>query len=176
MKAIPDGVVSNHLVRRAQPGTLIQLDQAQGDFVLPDPARAKVLFLTAGSGITPVMGMLRDGALTAADVVLVHSAPTAGRRHLRRRAARAWPPRARSGWSSGTPTPTACSTSTELDDLVPDHCERQTWACGPIGLLDAVEEHWAGRRRRRAAAHRAVPADGRLARRGRHGHLQHAPA
>lgn len=33
----------------------------------------------------------------------------------------------------------------ELDDLVPDHAERQTWACGPIGLLQAVEEHWAAR-------------------------------
>ena len=26
---------------------------------------------------------------------------------------------------------------------MPDHAERETWACGPIGLLDAVEEHWA---------------------------------
>lgn len=29
-----------------------------------------------------------------------------------------------------------------LDELVPDWAERETWACGPAGLLDAVEEHW----------------------------------
>ena len=30
-----------------------------------------------------------------------------------------------------------------LDELVPDWRERETWACGPIGLLDAMESHWA---------------------------------
>ncbi|GAA2995840.1 hypothetical protein GCM10020229_05440 [Kitasatospora albolonga] len=29
-----------------------------------------------------------------------------------------------------------------LGDLVPDWAERETWACGPMGLLDAVERHW----------------------------------
>jgi ferredoxin len=29
-----------------------------------------------------------------------------------------------------------------LDELVPDWAERETWACGPAGLLDAAEEHW----------------------------------
>ena len=89
VKAIPDGKVSNHLVRRAHPGMLVHLDQAAGDFVLPDPRPAKVLFVTAGSGITPVMGMLRSAVDELDDVVVVHSAPTARRRHLRRRAARA---------------------------------------------------------------------------------------
>lgn len=46
VKAIPDGKVSNHLVRRAKPGTLIQLDQPTGDFVLPQAKPAKVLYLT----------------------------------------------------------------------------------------------------------------------------------
>ena len=30
-----------------------------------------------------------------------------------------------------------------LDDLVDDVTERQTWACGPAGMLDALEQHWA---------------------------------
>src|SRR4051812_29104090 len=75
VKAIPDGVVSNHLVRRTAPGTIVQLDQATGEFVLPAERPAKALFVTAGSGITPVMGMLRNHELS--DVVVVHSAPTA---------------------------------------------------------------------------------------------------
>jgi len=60
VKAIPGGKVSQHLVRHATPGTMIMLDQAAGDFTLPAERPAKVLFLTAGSGITPVMGMLRN--------------------------------------------------------------------------------------------------------------------
>ena len=141
VKAMPDGKVSNHLVRRAQPGTIIQLDQAQGDFVLPDTRPEKVLFVTAGSGITPVMGILRNTLDAPMDVVLLHSAPTpddvifAG--ELRRLAA------------EGRITLVEQHTDhdgmldlAELGDLVPDYAERQTWACGPTGLLDALEAHW----------------------------------
>src|SRR5215212_6774066 len=60
VKAIPDGTVSNHLVHRARPGTVVQLDQAAGEFCLPPELPAKALFVTAGSGITPVMGLLRN--------------------------------------------------------------------------------------------------------------------
>ena len=56
---------------------MIMLDQAKGDFVLPDTRPERVLFLTAGSGITPVMGMLRNHLDELADVVVLHSAPTA---------------------------------------------------------------------------------------------------
>ncbi|MDO3704367.1 ferredoxin reductase [Micromonospora sp. C28SCA-DRY-2] len=144
VKAIPDGLVSNHLVRRLRPGTVVQLDQAQGDFVLPEPAPRRVLFLTAGSGITPVMGMLRAGALAGADVVVVHSAPTATDvifgAELRRLAA------------DGVIRLVERHTDTDgllgvadLDALVPDHLDRETWACGPVGLLDALEEHWTSR-------------------------------
>src|SRR3712207_6942436 len=63
-------------VHRVQPGTIVQLDQATGEFCLPEQAPAKALFVTAGSGITPVMGILRNHP-ELTDVVLVHSAPTA---------------------------------------------------------------------------------------------------
>src|SRR4051794_22675664 len=75
-KAIPDGKVSNHIVRLLSPGTLIHLDQASGDFVLPRPLPDRALFVTAGSGVTPVMGMLRNHLDGLTDVVVVHSAPT----------------------------------------------------------------------------------------------------
>ncbi|MFG1847382.1 ferredoxin reductase [Micromonospora carbonacea] len=142
VKAIPDGRVSNHLVRRVRPGTLVQLDQAQGDFVAPATAPPRVLFLTAGSGITPVMGMLRGGVPASADVVLVHSAPTADdvifAAELRGLAARG----AIRLVERHTDTDGVLGVA-ELADLVPDHLDRQTWACGPVGLLDAVEAHWA---------------------------------
>src|SRR5205823_1699759 len=76
VKAIPGGTVSNHLVRRATVGTVVQLDQAAGEFTLGTQPPPKILFLTAGSGITPVMGMLRNMADQHADVVVVHCAPT----------------------------------------------------------------------------------------------------
>ncbi|MFJ9697856.1 ferredoxin reductase [Kitasatospora sp. NPDC101183] len=141
VKAIPGGKVSNHLVRGVRPGTLVQLDQATGDFVLPRAKPAKVLYLTAGSGITPVMGMLRDTGLD--DVVLVHCAPRPRdvifRDDLHDLVA------------DGRLRLIEVHTDTDgrldlarLDGLVPDWAERETWACGPGGLLDAAEEHWAG--------------------------------
>ena len=45
---------------------------------MPDPAPASVLFITGGSGITPVMSMLRTLSRRdqIADIVHLHSAPT----------------------------------------------------------------------------------------------------
>jgi ferredoxin-NADP reductase len=144
VKAIPDGVVSNHLVRETRPGTVIQLDQATGDFVLPTPAPRRILFLTAGSGITPVMGMLRSYAAELADVVVVHSAPT--RRDVIFGADLA------ELAADDRITLTTLHTDTHgmldparLEELVPDLAERETWACGPTGMLDMLEEHWAAR-------------------------------
>jgi ferredoxin-NADP reductase len=144
VKAIPDGKVSNHLVHRAAVGTVVQLDHAAGEFTLPATRPHKALFVTAGSGITPVMGMLRNGAADLDDVVVVHSAPTSsdvifaaelralaaqGRIHLVER---------------HTDIDGVLSVA-ELADLVDDLADRETWACGPAGMLDALEDHWAQR-------------------------------
>ena len=59
---------------------MLQLDQAQGEFVLPQPMPEKLLLVTAGSGITPVIGMLRNlfsrATPVTPDIVLLHSALT----------------------------------------------------------------------------------------------------
>ena len=77
VKAMPEGLLSEHLVRGLEPGTIVRLAPPRGEFVLPDPPPPKILFVTAGSGITPVMAMLRtmDRRGTMPDVVLTHSAP-----------------------------------------------------------------------------------------------------
>ncbi|KOV35179.1 stearoyl-CoA 9-desaturase [Streptomyces sp. XY431] len=141
VKAVPDGKVSNHLIRRAAPGTLVRLDQPTGDFVLPSSAPAKVLYLTAGSGITPVMGMLRDTDFD--DVVMVHCAPKPQdvifRSELHDLVA--------AGKLRLTEVHTGADGRLDiarLHELVPDWAERETWACGPAGLLDAAEDHWTG--------------------------------
>jgi stearoyl-CoA 9-desaturase NADPH oxidoreductase len=58
IKAIPGGKVSQHLVHRCQIGDVVELGQAYGDMVLPS-APAAWLFVAAGSGITPIMSLLR---------------------------------------------------------------------------------------------------------------------
>ncbi len=141
-KAVPDGVVSAHLAQELRPGQLVHLDQALGEFVLPDPAPHKVLFITAGSGITPVMGMLRSGVDRLQDVVLVHSETRADDvifgAELRRLADEG---RLRLV-EQHTDDAGRLDVAT-LNALVPDLGERDTWACGPAGLLDAIEERWA---------------------------------
>jgi ferredoxin-NADP reductase len=151
VKAIPDGVVSGYLVHRARPGQLVQLDQAQGDFVLPDPLPRKLLLVTAGSGITPVIGMLRNlfsraepAAGSPDQIVLLHSALT--------RAEVIFGDELRGYAAEGrlrlvelhTDVDGMLDTS-DLETIVPDLAERATYACGPVGLLDALEAHHAER-------------------------------
>ena len=73
-KAIPDGLVSGHLVRGGLvPGALVHLDQATGDFTLPATPPAKALFITAGSGITLQGNALRVfRELGVLDAILAH--------------------------------------------------------------------------------------------------------
>jgi ferredoxin-NADP reductase len=140
VKAIPDGKVSNHLVRHARPGTVVQLDQAAGDFVLPEQRPEKALFVTAGSGITPVMGMLRNHP-ELTDVVVVHSAPTADDvvfgADLRDMA-----DEGRIRLVEQHTDTAGMLDAAGICALVPDVAERATWACGPVGMLEALEAHW----------------------------------
>ena len=126
----------------------------------------KVLFVTAGSGITPVMGMLRSVLPELSDVVVVHSARTqadvvfgselralaaGGRIRLIERHTRA----------DGRLKPA------ELAELVPDLAGGETWACGPNEMLDDLETALGRSGPGRAPAHRTVPAHrDRLRRRG----------
>ena len=154
VKAVPEGVVSNHLVREARPGTLVHLEQAAGEFVLP-PAGGKFLFVTAGSGVTPVIGMLRNlfpstdsGVLrlprsAGFDIVVVHVAPTepdsiflSDLKALAEAGAIRLVPK--------YDDVHGVLDVAELSDLVPDLADRATFACGPGGLLDALAAHHEG--------------------------------
>lgn len=143
-KLVDAGKVSPYLVYRARPGDIVRLGGVEGTFVLPDPPPERLLFISAGSGITPIMSMLRsldcDDAVD--DVVHVHSARTADgvifgerlrdlderrpgyRLHLRitGEAGRLSPP--------------------DLDQLCPDWRERHAYASGPGEMLDALVRHW----------------------------------
>lgn len=141
VKAISGGAVSTHLVASLRVGQVLQMEQAAGEFVLPATLPDRMLLITGGSGITPVMGILRHTVDRLDDVVLLHSAPrpedvifaeelrslaTAGRIRLQER---------------HTDLDGMLDVA-ELDSLVPDWRERSTFACGPAGMLQALEDHW----------------------------------
>src|SRR5947208_5367389 len=78
VKNVDEGKVSPYLVRRGRPGAIVSLGGVEGDFTLPEEIPEKLLFVSAGSGITPIMSMLRslDHHDEFTDVVLIHSART----------------------------------------------------------------------------------------------------
>ncbi|WGL52331.1 ferredoxin reductase [Nocardioides sp. BP30] len=161
VKAVPGGVVSPFLVHQAKPGTLVHLEQAAGEFVL-DHTHRKLLFVTAGSGITPVIGMLRNlfpvtdsGVLWDAagrdrgepkplSITVVHLAPSEPQTIFRRNLAELHAAGAINLIPRYDDTHGVFDVAT-LEELVPDLAERTTYACGPHGLLDALEAHHAER-------------------------------
>jgi len=144
VKATPEGFLSSHLVNGVKPGTIVRLAAPKGDFALPDPPPPKILFVSAGSGITPLMAMLRS--LTARghrpDIVHLHSAPTAEDVifHDELRNLEVSQPGYRLHLQLTKQD--GKLDFDNLDDLVPDWRERPTWACGPTPMLDTVETLW----------------------------------
>src|SRR4029078_8778134 len=78
VKATPEGFLSSHLVNGVEQCTIVRLATPKGDFALPDPPPPKILFISAGSGVTPLMAMLRSlkGLGQRLDIVQLHSAPS----------------------------------------------------------------------------------------------------
>src|SRR5688572_8670473 len=144
VRAMPEGLLSAHLVKGLEPGTIVRLALPEGDFVLPDPPSAKILFLVGGSGITPVMAMLRtlDRRRSMPDVVLHYSSPTAERMIFRDEL---------SELEERHEGLTIHRLHTDTDGMLdlaqlgafcPDWRDRETWACGPGPMLDAITEHY----------------------------------
>nr|WP_221333611.1 ferredoxin reductase [Nocardia transvalensis] len=144
VKANPDGFLSTHLVDGVGPNTIIRLAAPKGDFHLPEPVPGKILFVTAGSGITPVIAMLRalEARGQTPDICHVHAAPTRDDviflEEMETRAA-----------ASPDYDLTLQLTRengnfdvARLEEWVPDWRERECWACGPPALLDAMESHF----------------------------------
>lgn len=144
-KRVDAGTVSPYLVHGARPGDIVRLGGVEGTFTIPRPVPRKLLFISAGSGITPIMSMLRalDRSDELGNAVHVHSARSADRvifaRHLTDLDER------RDGYrlhlqltgADGRVAPA------DLDRLCPDWRARQAFASGPRELLDALVDHWA---------------------------------
>ena len=143
-KRVDEGKVSPYLVGNAKPGTIVSLSTIEGEFVLPEAPPSKLLFISAGSGITPIMSMLRhlDHAEEMPDVVMLHSARETDEVifgddlrglaerydhfHLHEQLTR----------ENGRMGPQ------DLDRLCPDWREREAYISGPNDMLDAFTEHF----------------------------------
>jgi len=144
VKVRPGGAVTPTLVYHTGPGTIVGLSQAQGDFVLPEVLPARLLFVSGGSGITPLMSMLR--ALTASgkrlpELTFVHFARSRDgvifRDELATLAAKHPSLRLAIETETESGRPPAL-TEHSLAAIVPDYDRCETWACGPEALLLAT--------------------------------------
>lgn len=154
----PDGKVSRHLRDHARPGMIVGLSEAQGEFMLPRARPERVLLISGGSGITPVMAMLRtlcdEGLADTREVGFLNYARSRelalygpelealGERHARLRVAR--------GFTRGRPdgrtrrAPLSGRFQREhLRAVIAEHADAATFVCGPPALIDAVRSLWA---------------------------------
>jgi ferredoxin-NADP reductase len=151
----PEGRVSGHLREQARPGMVVGLSAAQGEFVLPATRPQRVLLISGGSGVTPVMAMLRtlcDEGF-AGDVGFLNYARSRelalygaeldelARRHAGLRVARGF---TRVG--GRTPGARALQGRFQREHLravMPEHGDAATFVCGPPALIEAVRAVWA---------------------------------
>ena len=143
-KKVDAGKVSPFLVGEAQRGTIVSLGGVEGDFVLPEDPPERLLFISAGSGITPIMSMLRhlDHYDRIDDVVHLHSArhsdevifgPELRDLAERRDGFRLHEQMTRDQGRMGPE---------DLERLCPDWRERETFISGPNEMLDAFYEQF----------------------------------
>ncbi len=149
VKRVVGGKVSNWVHDNIVPGSKVTALAPLGAFTLASRPAKKLLFLSAGSGITPLMSMLRTlydlGSDT--DVVFLHSARTPSDIVFRSELAaietlmpnlrvvhvcEADYPSERWGGMRGRLSPTM------LHTIVPDLLERTIFNCGPVPYMDAV--------------------------------------
>ncbi len=138
------GLVSNYLFENARRGMIVGLDSVGGDFTLPAVAAGRTVFVSGGSGITPVMSMLRTlrARRHGGEVVFVHYARSQGEACYRdelAEIAHAMPNvTVRHGYTRTT-------AGSELDGrFTVDHVAMENpdavYVCGPPALVDAVRE------------------------------------
>jgi ferredoxin-NADP reductase len=149
------GVVSPHLYCNARPGMVVGLDGVGGDFVLPANRPPRILFVSGGSGITPMLSMLRtliaDGH--TGEVAFIHYARDAGEACYRDELAALPGVRVLHGFTrsdapadlvgrfgpdhltAAMPSPFRRAGAERLGD------DAAVFVCGPPALVDAVREH-----------------------------------
>lgn len=150
VKRVPGGPVSNWLHDHLQVGSRLLAAGPAGIFTPVGHPQRKLLYLSAGSGVTPLMAMTRAAFDLGGDpdLAFVHSARTpqdiifraelaqlqAARRHLK-----VFAICEASGAETDWQGPLGRLDLALLERLVPDFREREVFTCGPQGYMDAVQ-------------------------------------
>lgn len=149
IKRVAGGVVSNWMHDNLAPGASMRAQGPRGHFLRPPSGTRKYLFLSGGSGITPVMSMLREIADSAemADVIFLHAARTPQdfifRDELavlasRMRGLRLFLLPETSGGEPSWPGLSARISAELMALAVPDIAERVVMCCGPAPFMAAA--------------------------------------
>jgi stearoyl-CoA 9-desaturase NADPH oxidoreductase len=150
VKAHPEGLVSGFLNRNARPGMVVGLSAADGDFVLPEKRPAHLLLISGGSGITPVMSMLRTlcDEVHSGAVTFVHYAQTHDRVPYRRELSQiaARHPNVQTAFAYTREAGGDLAGHLSRDHLravVPAAARAPAYVCGPPGLIESARRIWA---------------------------------
>ncbi|HUH80466.1 MAG TPA: ferredoxin reductase [Solirubrobacteraceae bacterium] len=149
VRAHPHGLVSSHLNARARAGMVLGLSRPAGEFVLPDPRPDHLLLISGGSGITPVLAILR----TLADeehpgrITFIHYTQHRREhpyRELLERLSRDHPRVGVHviGTREGVAPGGAHLTRRQLSTLDADYLRAEAYVCGPPALIAAARAIW----------------------------------
>jgi ferredoxin-NADP reductase len=136
------GLVSTYLYEHARRGMVVGLAGVGGDFVLPEQRPRRILFVSGGSGITPVMAMLRTLVAEGhrGEIAFVHYARTPQEACYRDELAALRRVRVLHGYTRsgagdlvGSFGPQHLAAAMRSPDVV--------FVCGPTTLVQAVQQH-----------------------------------
>jgi ferredoxin-NADP reductase len=150
------GLVSRHLQSAAAPGQMVRLTVAQGYFTLPEAEPDQLFFISGGSGITPVMSMLRTRAalgwinpvtflhyaLTEADMLFRSELVAMAERDPSIRLVTVFTDEPGRGDLDGF------LSEHHLGAACPDWASAEAYVCGPAPLMDSARKHFTGVDRR----------------------------
>jgi ferredoxin-NADP reductase len=152
VKAHPHGTVSRYLNEHAAPGMVVGLTAASGEFTLPTTRPAHLLLMSGGSGITPVMAMLRtlcdEGhagpvtfvhyALREADMIYRDEVAALAAAHPNVRVVRIFTD------APGTGDLDGFLDAAQLDAIDAAWREAEAFVCGPAPLMDGARRLYEG--------------------------------
>lgn len=144
IKRVEGGRMSPYFVGRAEPGSLVFLGDVEGTFGLPEPLPPRLLLISAGSGVTPLMSIVRELARRGAldDVVHLHCTRTGdafifgGMLRAIARSEEGYALHEQISSVDGRLTPEL------LDERCPDWRDREAFLSGPRDMIDTLEAHW----------------------------------
>jgi stearoyl-CoA 9-desaturase NADPH oxidoreductase len=146
VRAHEAGLVSRHLATRAAPGLVVHLSQAEGSFTMPSLLPPELLMISGGSGITPLMSMLRSlvDSSYAGKITFLHYSKSPEQTIF----ADELEQLSRLDNIDLTVVHTRGGgqrfTEQQLKRLAPTYADTATFACGPAGLIELVKGAYDG--------------------------------